>query len=1008
MAQRFDLDFQELILNGNNLSITKGNTLTLPFANYYLASNPNGYLSSVSFSQILSKPTTVAGYGITDALTLSLASSTYFPIPTGNSNQYIRGNGTLATFPTALSSFNNDVSFITSSYLTDYLRISTAALTYAPIANPTFTGIVSGITKAMVGLSNVDNTSDLLKPISTATQLVLNSKEDLINKSVDTNLGTSNILYPTQNAVKTYIDNYIPSYTSVIKHKVKAGESLLKGQAVYVSSADGTNMVVTKASNLLEITSSKTIGLITQTLANNQQGEVVTEGLLSGLNTSSAIIGDAVWLGVDGNLIYGLVNKPYAPAHLVFIGIVTRVSATVGEIFVKVQNGFELNELHDVDLKTSLPVNGDILSYNGTLWVNKNITNLGIQAQLNGTGFVKATGTTITYDNTTYLPISGGTLTGLLTLSNSVRIGGTGTTDGNIYFGRNSFISRTTGTNNTALGANTLGSLTTGVNNIAIGNNAGGSITTGSNNIIIGATGSTITTGSNNIIIGSRLIFTSTGVLQLPSYTTAGFLKNDVNGNITSDSTTYLSTDSALSTYLPINNPTSTGTATLPLISNSLGANFATTSGNVGIGTSTLTSKLSILGGSLSTTANYSLNISTLLTTGRTGTFDTNTLSSIHTYYDNSSVELSAGSTNLYTTGISVTGIGATLYSGTIRFITSSTERMRVNPNGNFGIGTTSPTNLLSISGGTAMTGGWTRTMSLHSNYPTIVFNSTPTSKYAGISYDGGSGMYFWVNSSTEDVSVSGTYAMSINSSSKNILIGTSTDSGYKLDVNGTLRNTTSAYFATTSGNVGIGTSTPNTKLDIANGSGQYDLNLTLRNSTHATSRRVGILLGNTGASFQIGADIYGSGGNDFFIYDNINSLTRFVINNSGNIGIGTLAPNAPLQFSNVTVNRKIVFWEVANNDHQFYGFGLNSGTLRYQTPESANHIFYSATGTTASQQLFSINGNQTVTYTPLTTTQINALTGMTAGTVAYNSTLGMLVVYNGTAWKRMDGTTNM
>ena len=46
----------------------------------------------------------------------------------------------------------------------------------APLANPTFTGTVSGITKTMVGLGNVDNTSDLNKPISTATQTALNLK----------------------------------------------------------------------------------------------------------------------------------------------------------------------------------------------------------------------------------------------------------------------------------------------------------------------------------------------------------------------------------------------------------------------------------------------------------------------------------------------------------------------------------------------------------------------------------------------------------------------------------------------------------------------------------------------------------------------------------------------------------------------------------------------------------------------------------------------------------------
>jgi len=45
---------------------------------------------------------------------------------------------------------------------------------YAPIASPTFTVIVAGITAAMVGLGNVNNTSDLNKPISTLTQNALN------------------------------------------------------------------------------------------------------------------------------------------------------------------------------------------------------------------------------------------------------------------------------------------------------------------------------------------------------------------------------------------------------------------------------------------------------------------------------------------------------------------------------------------------------------------------------------------------------------------------------------------------------------------------------------------------------------------------------------------------------------------------------------------------------------------------------------------------------------------
>lgn len=167
----------------------------------------------------------------------------------------------------------------------------------------------------------------------------------------------------------TWVDSApAASFTEVVKHEVKAGEAISIGQAVYVSSADGTNMIVSKASNATEATSSKTMGLLAQTLPQNGKGYVITEGLLAGLNTGTATAGDPVWLGTAGNLIYGLANKPVAPAHLVFIGIVTRAQTNNGEIFVRPQNGFELNELHDV-LITS-PTNGQALTYDNGLWKN--------------------------------------------------------------------------------------------------------------------------------------------------------------------------------------------------------------------------------------------------------------------------------------------------------------------------------------------------------------------------------------------------------------------------------------------------------------------------------------------------------------------------------------------------------------------------------------------------------------------------------------------------------------
>ncbi len=125
-------------------------------------------------------------------------------------------------------------------------------------------------------------------------------------------------------------------------------------------------------------------------MAINGQGFVVTEGLLAGLDTTGATAaGDPVWLGTDGNLIYGLANKPVAPAHLVFIGVVTRRNANNGEIFVKVQNGFEFNELHD--LSVASPSDGDMIKY---------VASTGLWTKIAATTTNIAEGTNLYYTNT--------------------------------------------------------------------------------------------------------------------------------------------------------------------------------------------------------------------------------------------------------------------------------------------------------------------------------------------------------------------------------------------------------------------------------------------------------------------------------------------------------------------------------------------------------------------------------------------------------------------------------
>ncbi|MBL7738111.1 MAG: tail fiber domain-containing protein [Chitinophagaceae bacterium] len=91
---------------------------------------------------------------------------------------------------------------------------------------------------------------------------------------------------------------------------------------------------------------------------------------------------------------------------------------------------------------------------------------------------------------------------------------------------------------------------------------------------------------------------------------------------------------------------------------------------------------------------------------------------------------------------------------------------------------------------------------------------------------------------------------------------------------------------------------------------------------------------------------------------DNARHNAMTILTN-GNVGIGTTTSNALLQLANTTVNRKLVLYDLNNNDHQYYGFGINGGILRYQVDAiAAAHVFYAGTSSSASNELFRINGN--------------------------------------------------
>lgn len=157
------------------------------------------------------------------------------------------------------------------------------------------------------------------------------------------------------------------------------GSSIAKGTPVYVSGTEGSSgkLFISPSSYSSEAASSKTLGITTSTISSNNNGQIISEGVLTNVDTTGANDGDPVWLGSNGTKIYGLLNKPHAPNHLVFLGVVIRGGhATTGSIFVKIQNGFELEELHNVSLVS--PTNNQVLRYNIStgLWENQTIDNL--------------------------------------------------------------------------------------------------------------------------------------------------------------------------------------------------------------------------------------------------------------------------------------------------------------------------------------------------------------------------------------------------------------------------------------------------------------------------------------------------------------------------------------------------------------------------------------------------------------------------------------------------------
>ena len=304
--------------------------------------------------------TDVGAYTTSEVDTLLLDK---FDNPTGDNTQYLDGTGTPVTFPTIPAGQVNSDWNATSGV--------------AEILNKPTIPVVTGFIPYTGATQNVDLGEYQIKagqfeldqtPTGTAGVAVTRWNNTL--GSTETTLKGGNVV------LKNGVD-----LVARVVNKVTPNTTLTKAayQAVRVTGAQGQRLAVAFAQANNDNNSADTIGLVCETIPTNQEGFIITVGQLEEINTTGALQGET-WN--DGDVLYispttagGLTNvKPTgATGHIVVIGYVEYSHAIHGKIYVKVMNGWELDELHNVNI--SSPTNNQILAYTSanSLWENKTL-----------------------------------------------------------------------------------------------------------------------------------------------------------------------------------------------------------------------------------------------------------------------------------------------------------------------------------------------------------------------------------------------------------------------------------------------------------------------------------------------------------------------------------------------------------------------------------------------------------------------------------------------------------
>ena len=719
-----------------------------------------------------------------------------------------------------------------------------------------------------------------------------------------------------------------------------SGSSMTTGQVVYINGSTGTTPTIALANNKNDSSSAVTFGIVRGNIANNGFGWITTFGPIEGINTNAYTEGEQIYLdSISGQFTH---DKPQAPYHMVVIGYVIKKAAN-GIVFAKIQNGYELDELHNVKI-TGPVLNKSVLVYDSikALWVDSTVSAAGLGLGGSGTtNYVSkwtsstALGNSLIFDNGTNVGI------GTATPSYKLEINGTAKIAQTTYI--------------TGGGLQVLGGITspTGSGGFELEYSGGISYITSYNRSALGWIPIDIRS--------DRTTFTTSGLERM---------RLTANGRLligtTTESTYELDVVGDIRSTLDANiNGLTVGRGGGNLDGNTVIGYQALTATNTGGGNTVYGYQAFQLGTgansntaigvwALQNTVNGTFNTAIGRESLRNSTGNYNTALgwqagvNITTGASNTIIGTQTGlgiTTGQYNTiiGAFVSGLSSSLSNTIILADGQGNQRLYINSSGNVGIGTTSPSNMLVVkkdqNAGTAFIIENTTSGTGANSYIQLNTNGTGNGiiqKYSSTTTAfktlGALDFIIYNNSFGGDISLlndnasgkikfaSGgvsTAQMTLTAAGR-LLLGTTTESTFLLDVNGTARVSADTYLATAwiGHFVGVGTTSPSYKLDVVRNDNSVNPLINIGNNVNNTGSRAIMQFSSSTATGQVGTvsnsftavstinanETYLLGTHGIVIHNNsttapirffTNASERMRLNSDGILAIGTTSPNA-------------------------------------------------------------------------------------------------------------------